>query len=121
MAKGKKTGLSVHPVPAPVSTTIDLSKVMQNIGLDGTLVEYNVSQKPGQTVISGTTSDGQHIHMEKYQANGLKTASVSVFTPGSIEERQAEAKRLRSTGLSQQAIAGRLGVSQKTISNDLNQ
>ncbi|WP_410968918.1 helix-turn-helix domain-containing protein, partial [Salmonella sp. SAL4444] len=35
------------------------------------------------------------------------------------EARRLEAVRLRESGLTQQEIANRLGVSQKTISNDL--
>ncbi|WP_155956541.1 helix-turn-helix domain-containing protein [Rhizobium sp. CF080] len=52
--------------------------------------------------------------------NGFQEQIMSVSAALQPRERRIEAKKLRKEGMSQTAIAARLGVSQKTISNDLD-
>jgi DNA-binding NarL/FixJ family response regulator len=61
---------------------------------------------------------GNHVRVNSYQGNGFTEGTMSTFQPGS-EARKFEAVRLRENGLTQQEIANRLNLSQKTISNDL--
>ncbi|CAH6337728.1 MULTISPECIES: helix-turn-helix domain-containing protein [Enterobacterales] len=121
MAKGTKPRSTLPAKPLPAPPVIKVENLMANLNLGtGELRDYTITQKPGHTTITATTTDGQHVRVEKYNGNnGFSEGSMSVFVPGSIEERRDEARRLRDTGLSQTAIADRLGVSQKTISNDL--
>ena len=121
MAKGTKPRSTFPAKPLPAPPVIKVENLMANLNLGtGELRDYTITQKPGHTTITATTTDGQYVRVEKYNCNnGFSEGSMSVFVPGSIEERRDEARRLRDTGLSQTAIADRLGVSQKTISNDL--
>ncbi|HAT3809591.1 TPA: helix-turn-helix domain-containing protein [Morganella morganii] len=121
MAKGIKPRSSLPAKPLPAPPVITVENLMANLNLGpGELEDYTITQKPGHTVITATTTDGQHVRVEKYKGNnGFAEGSMSVFVPRSIEERRVEARRLKDTGLSQVEVAARLGVSQKTISNDL--
>lgn len=83
------------------------------------LVNFTASYEQGQLTVCGTNSSGHQVRISSYQGNGLTEGTMSTFQPGSRDARQAEAMRLRSIGLTQLEIANRLGVSQKTISNDL--
>jgi DNA-binding transcriptional regulator YiaG len=111
------------PVPKPqISstglTTCDISGLPRIIESAG-LVNFDVSCNNGELTVTGTNQTGQQIRINQYQANGFSEGTLSTFQPSSRESRQYEAKRLKGNGLSQQEIANRLGVSQKTISNDL--
>lgn len=109
------SGLVTTP---PVPNACDISAVpamVQSLGL----VNFNVTCKNGQLTVSGTNQGGQKVRVSGYQANGYTEGSMSSFQPSTIDARRAEANRLKSLGLTQQEIADRLGVSQKTISNDL--
>lgn len=105
------------PTPTTAAPACDISAVpgmIQSMGL----VDFNVKCQGGQVTITGTSQDGKHHRVTSYQNNGYTEGSMSTFQ-GSTTDRKAEAERLRNTGLTQQAIADRLGVSQKTISNYL--
>lgn len=66
--------------------------------------------------------DGNRIIIEKHENNGIHRKTVtSVRTEENKSERQVQVAQLRSEGMSQAQIANHLGVSQKTISNDLRE
>lgn len=103
---------------ASSSPTCDISTVpalVQQLGL----VNFNVKCNNGELVVSGTSANGKKYRVSSYDNNGYTEGTMSSFNPGQPADRKKEAVRLRNTGLSQQEIANRLGVSQKTISNDL--
>ncbi|WP_162502896.1 helix-turn-helix domain-containing protein [Azotobacter chroococcum] len=94
---------------------------MQSFAEELGLSECVVSIKDGKSVLKGHTLSGQAINViVRDSGTGFKEQTVSVCDVLTVEARRAEAKRLRKEGLSQTAIGARLGVSQKTISNDLN-
>ncbi|MEC7310032.1 helix-turn-helix domain-containing protein [Vibrio crassostreae] len=92
-----------------------LPGIIQSAGL----VNFNVECNNGELTVTGTNQNGQQIRINSYDANGFTEGTLSTFQPSSIEARRNEAARLREAGHTQQQIATRLGVSQKTISNDL--
>ncbi|ECK5632010.1 helix-turn-helix domain-containing protein [Vibrio fluvialis] len=113
--------MAKQPVTIPPSTPAtacdisNLPKIIQGAGL----VNFQVSCSNGELTVTGTNQSGQQVRINQYQGNGYTEGTLSTFQPSNIEARQNEARRLRSNGLTQQEIADRLGVSQKTISNDL--
>ena len=59
--------------------------------------------------------------MRNYAGHRLSPwQTTSRCVPLTIKQRRKEARRLSKIGLTQVDIAEKLGVSQKTISNDLN-
>lgn len=65
---------------------------------------------------------GNRIIIEKYNLNGIKhTSETVVETTDMKQARQAQVKQLRLAKMTQSQIANHLGVSQKTISNDLRE
>ena len=108
--------MSKPPAIAPAACDIStIPGIIQKFGL----VNFNVSCSHGELTVTGTDQSGKHVRVNSYQGNGFTEGTMSTFQPGSKEARQFEAMRLRKDGLTQQEIANRLGVSQKTISNDL--
>jgi len=107
--------------PAPQKmkpASCDISKlpdIVQNLGL----VNFNVSCEDGSLTVTGKNTEGKHFRVNGYQGNGFTEGTMSTFESSSRDARQFEAIRLRNAGFTQQEIADRLGVSQKTISNDL--
>ena len=107
---------SAIPPDTPSSCDVSaLPGIIQNFGL----INFNVSCNNGELTVTGTDQNGKHIRVNSYQGNGFTEGTMSTFQPGGKEARRLEAVRLRESGLTQQEIANRLGVSQKTISNDL--
>lgn len=87
-----------------------------------------VTVRNGIRIVDGYDHNGQKITMKTHisnnnpsQSNGFRSQTVTVCDSLSIEERRKVAKQLKDEEkLSQKDIADRLGVSQKTISTDLN-
>ncbi|EHU9520833.1 HTH domain-containing protein [Vibrio vulnificus] len=104
--------------PSTSSPSCDIS-VLPGIIQGAGLVNFEVSCNNGELTVTGSNEHGQQVRISSYQGNGFQEGTLSTFQPSSIEQRRAETRRLRSTGLTQQEIADRLGVSQKTVSNDL--
>ncbi|MGP0873248.1 hypothetical protein ACJ8QF_24100 [Serratia sp. CY81684] len=112
MAKPPKVIPPLAPSTAPV---------IGNLVQDLQLTDWKASSKSGQVTVSGISGrTGQHVRVTTYEGTGFSERTVSTCDPMSLAQRRQETQRLRSTGLSQQQIADRLGVSQKTVSNDLN-
>lgn len=113
-----KPPVTVPPQSSTPQNACDLDKIMGIVESAG-LTDFNISCTGGEFTITGTNSEGNHLRVSEYQSNGFSERTVSAAQPTSQENRRSEARRLRGTGLSQTEIAKRLGVSQKTISNDL--
>lgn len=105
-------------VNAPLERLNEIDNVFRSLGL----VEWKAESKGGQRILQGKTSDGQKIRMSSYDNHGFNERTISSCNLLSPERRREEAKRLykNGRGLTQGQIAERLGVSQKTVSNDVN-
>lgn len=88
----------------------------------------SVSIWNGKRTVEGYNQNGEKVVIQTTiingnpnQNNGFRSQTMTVCDQLSIPERRETARRLKSKEkLSQTEIARRLGVSQKTISNDLN-
>ncbi|MFW7204176.1 helix-turn-helix domain-containing protein [Serratia sp. BNK-17] len=104
-------------IPPSVPST---APVVDNLVHDLQLTDWKASSKSGQVTVSGISGrTGQHVRVTTYEGTGFSERTVSTCDLMPLDQRRQETQRLRSTGLSQQQIADRLGVSQKTVSNDL--
>ena len=87
----------------------------------------SVTVRNGRRTVEGYNQNGEKVVIQTTimntspgQNNGFRSQTMTVCDQLSIEERRATARRLKTEEkLSQTEIAKRLGVSQKTISNDL--
>ena len=85
-----------------------------------------ISIKNGIKRVEGFNQKGEKIILETYSSGqttdgGYQHKSMSVCGSLPVDERRQVASELRDQGYTQIEIAKRLGVSQKTISNDLNE
>lgn len=106
------------PPSSPIATQAirEMSNFLDEMGL----VEGTISIKGGKKTLKGKTENGQAVNFSiQNSGTGFREQTISVCEVLSIPDRRAEAKRLKAAGLSQTEIAGKLGVSQKTISDDL--
>jgi DNA-directed RNA polymerase specialized sigma subunit len=78
----------------------------------------NIQVKPNQVIVTGYNPEGT-VTIIQQSNNGYTSKSLSTYIPSTIEKRREVVSYLRSQNMTQQDIAQRLGVSQKTISNDL--
>ena len=105
--------------PAPQNPTLrklgEVSEFLQELGI----TEWTAKVKNGSTTFVGKADDGTITRFSNYSGNGFTERTVSKCVPLTPSERQEEARRLSRQKLTQIDIAERLGVSQKTISNDL--
>lgn len=93
-----------------------LDDVLGTIGVE----ECSILIQKGKKHFKGRTRDGKAINVIlRDGGSGFQEQTLSVCAVLSVEDRKIEAKRLKKEGMSQAAIGERLGVSQKTISNDL--
>ena len=82
--------------------------------------EINISIKGDSIKCTAKTATGTAT-LNELVFNGYREQTRTFAPKLSISERRSTAKRLQKNGHTQQEIADRLGVSQKTISNDLAQ
>lgn len=105
-----KTAIAVTPVTQKVMGRVD------NLEMG----DFDISNRAGVTTVKGFShKHNKHVRFVEYEANGIKQQSVTMVGDMTIEQRIFESKRLTAAGHTQQEIADMLGVSQKTISNDL--
>ena len=98
-----------------LSITERACDMFSNLGL----VEGRIEKtQDGGVLIQGVDSFNQTLTYQTQNFSGYQAQNVSVFS-GSPEERKEVAQNLYNAGKTQAQIAGELGVSQKTISNDL--
>lgn len=96
---------------------IEMPDPLTEIGLE----ECTIMIAKGKQTLKGVTKTRRAVHiLLRDGGNGFQEQIMSVCTALAPHERRIEARKLRKEGLSQMAIAARLGVSQKTISNDLS-
>jgi predicted DNA-binding protein (UPF0251 family) len=89
----------------------------------------SVTVRNGKRTVEGYNRNGEKIVIQttimnnsSSQNNGFRSQTMTVCDQLSVDERRAAARRLKAEEkLSQIEIAKRLGVSQKTISNDLKE
>lgn len=94
----------------------ELDDVLETIGVE----ECNILIQKGKKHFKGRTGDGKAINVILRDfGSGFQEQTLSVCPVLSVEDRKIEAMRQKRVGMSQAAIGERLGVSQKTISNDL--
>lgn len=94
----------------------ELNDVLGSIGVE----ECSILIQKGKKHFKGRTKDGKAINVIlRDGGSGFQEQTLSVCAVLSLNDRRIEAKRLKKEGMSQAAIGERLGVSQKTISNDL--
>ena len=86
----------------------------------GEVEKYSILQDKYTTTIQVNTSNGEkHIH-KNVNINGFQEQSHTISTPMIAKERKEVVKNLYiNNRLTQQEIANRLNISQKTVSNDL--
>lgn len=78
-----------------------------------------ISLTTNSVQIVGTTPDNRRLVIKEERFGGYRRQAVSEYAGGDINDRREHARRLRREGLTQNAIAEQLDVSQKTISNYL--
>ena len=104
----------------PGRATAAFDQVSELLGGIG-LVEGTFTIKDGKSTLKGKSADGKSVNVVlRNTGTGFHEQTISVSDVLTIEDRRAEARRLSKEGLRQIAIAAKLGVSQKTISDDLN-
>ncbi|WP_420592125.1 helix-turn-helix domain-containing protein [Bacterioplanoides sp.] len=84
----------------------------------------SVSIRNGKRTVEGYDDQGRKVTMTTHigqseRSTGFRRQSMTVCDQLSIEERKKVARQLRDEGMTQDQIASQLGVSQKTVSNDL--
>lgn len=78
-----------------------------------------IAKTPTGVVITGQNSSNQQVGLRGQSIGNFSSMTVSTFNPTTPQERRDVSKELYKQGMTQQQIANTLGVSQKTISNDL--
>ena len=111
MAKGRQVALRVP--------NDQLEAINADFRRQG-LVEWTLRSRNGERSLVGRTKAGITLRVTQYDQNGFRERTASTCERLTAAKRKVEAKRLRRHGLTQAAIAERLGWSQKTISNDLS-
>lgn len=82
--------------------------------------DWTIRSRHGLVNVRAKTPDGQAVTFSNQVSSVLQYQTQSRCAVLTIRQRRLEAKRLRKRGLTQGEIADMLGVSQKTISNDLS-
>lgn len=108
IAKSKKQ-------PLQAQWTESVLNVFQKFGLE----TGSISKTENGIDISGKDYSGKSCTMNLQMGN-LSRLEVTCYKGTTIEDRRKEAKKLYKKGHTQKDIAMKLGVSQKTISNDIN-
>lgn len=89
---------------------------------NGSLTNVSISSNQQGFSLTAEDLEGNRYIIEKYTNNGISHVSqTSVETSNDKLERHVQVKQLRANKMTQSQIANYLGVSQKTISNDLKE
>lgn len=105
------------PLISPNQAIQQAVNVLQNMNFS----VKNVQVKGDTVMVSGTDENNNAVSFTQEVNGGYRAQTISTYEPTTIEDRRDVVQKLRQQNLTQQEIASRLGVSQKTISNDLNQ
>lgn len=103
---------------------LDLVKTLRNLadGLeDGSIDEVKVTTSSNGKieVIADSNQGNDRTILTEKKSPGYESSSVEVIKKSTPEERRKTVCLLKQEGLSQNEIAKRTNVSQKTISNDI--
>lgn len=93
-----------------------LLSALQNAGAGD---DWQIKSKAGTITAVGKTNLGGAVTFSTFEENGYSERTMSVSRNQTVDQRRAEARRQTALGRTQATIAANLGVSQKTISNDL--
>lgn len=97
-------------------TLAQLESVVDDMGLS----EATLTFKNGKRSLKGKTAEGRTMNVSvRDNGSGYKEQVISVCEVLPIQKRREEVRSMSKEGHSQTVIAEKLGVSQKTISNDL--
>lgn len=109
------------PVDNHSSIPIEIIKSLEAVQ-QGFLANTSINTNENGYKLTAEDLEGNRIVIEKYNLNGINYKSETIVdSPDLKAQRQQMVKDLRRKGLSQKDIANHLGVSQKTISNDLRE
>ncbi|MBW3532983.1 hypothetical protein [Shewanella sp. NKUCC06_TVS] len=114
-----------YPNRLPVNPNTDVPpEIIQGLLAvqNGQLASMDVNTNQYGFYLTAEDNDGNRFVFEKTNINGINTTNQTTVIIGDSKiERQSQVKVLRSRGMTQIQIANHLGVSQKTISNDLKE
>ena len=105
------------PIPAKTTKPAIIERA-DNVFNDLNLVAGSIKKNSTGITVSGVDKNNQAVTIHGADYHGYREQRITSFQ-GTTDDRKKVAKELRNQGLSQATIADRLGVSQKTISNDL--
>ncbi len=106
---------------SPVPKTANKPAIIERadeVFSDLNLISGSIKKSPIGITVHGVDRNNQAVTIHGADYHGYREQRITSFN-GSIDDRKKVVKELRNQGLSQTAIGDRLGVSQKTISNDL--
>lgn len=112
-----------NTVPVPQSTNLppEIFQGLQAVQ-DGRLSNVTVNSNQHGFKLTAEDLEGNRIIIEKHNVNGIKHSSETIVEISNIKfDRQTQVKQLRLQNMTQSQIANHLGVSQKTISNDIKE
>lgn len=112
-----------NKVPVNINTNIP-NEILQGLQAvqNGSLSNVTINSNQHGFNLTAEDQEGNRYLIEKYNVNGIKHTSQTIVDTSSVkQERQIQVKQLRLEKMTQSQIANHLGVSQKTISNDLKE
>lgn len=113
------------PNRIPVKTGANLPpEIIQGLQAvqTGELTNITITSNQYGFNLTAEDRDGNRYVLEKHVKNGINhTSQTTIETSNEKIERQRQVKQLKANKMTQNQIANYLGVSQKTISNDLKE
>ncbi|EJV0371514.1 HTH domain-containing protein [Vibrio vulnificus] len=110
-------------IPVNVGTNLP-PEIIQGLQAvqNGALTNISITSNQQGFHLTAEDHEGNRYVLEKYTKNGISHISETTVDTSTVKmERQLQVKQLRSNKMTQSQIANYLGVSQKTISNDLKE
>jgi hypothetical protein len=109
------------PVPQNINIPSDIYQGLQAVQ-EGRLANVSVKSNQHGYKLTAEDFEGNRIIIEKHSQNGINQSSETVVETTNLKtQRQDQVKQLRLDNMTQNEIANHLGVSQKTISNDIKE
>ncbi|WP_042150218.1 MULTISPECIES: transcriptional regulator [unclassified Pseudoalteromonas] len=112
-----------NPVPVQQSSSIpsEITNALRAVQ-DGKLSNVSINQDQFGFKLTAEDFEGNRILFERHTKNGIKKTSQTIVDNNTNKlSRQQQVKQLRAEKKTQIQIANHLGVSQKTISNDMKE
>jgi HTH domain. len=109
------------PVNAGASLPPEITQGLQAVQ-NGSLTNVSVTSNQYGFQLTAEDHQGNRYILEKHSQNGINsTSETTIETSNDKLVRQQQVKQLRENKMTQSQIANHLGVSQKTISNDIKE